>query len=110
MSVTVIEVTEDGTLVFPDPQTVQEQVENGMRLLDEKFGTNFIDKIDPDRLDIGSGISCICGQLYGDYCNGRDKLGLTDHEAAKYGFYSRHVDRYGELTEAWRQGLLARSA
>lgn len=107
MSVTVVEINENGTLVsVPD---VEEAVQNGIRLLDEQFGTNFHEKIDPDMLDIGSGVSCVCGQLYGSYEQGKNALGLIDEEAKQYGFFGSS-SRMAQLTKAWRDALLARSA
>jgi hypothetical protein len=110
MSVTVVEVTEVGA-VLTDPASIDEAVQNGMRLIDEEFGTTMLDKLNPDSLDVSSGISCVCGQLFGSYSAGKDKLGISsDKEAAKYGFFSLSVTKYRELTEAWRNALLARSA
>jgi hypothetical protein len=105
MSVEMLEVDEVGTII--DVTEVDAVVANGMKLLDEKFGTNFHEQIDPDKLDIGSGVNCICGQLYGSYCNGVEKLELSSDQAEEHGFY-RRTGYYDKLNVAWKRALAER--
>lgn len=105
------------TVEIEEIREVEAAVQNGMKLLDEKFGTTFLDKINPDTLDIGSGINCALGQCYGTYMTGREKLGLTQKQAAAHGFdvstaggHDAVISKFRQLTEAWRAALLARSA
>lgn len=90
---------------------VQERVQRGAALLDEKL-PGWRSKIDVDTLDIANPYNCIAGQLGGPYQDGYvtlRRLGLTYwHEGKEYGFEDR-AENYSALTEAWKQEL-ARAA
>jgi len=83
-------------------------------------GVKFLNDLEPDwrsrineaGLDIGCSISCILGQLFGDYMNGCAELRLDPRkEAAEMGFNvldseSSTTDReFVALTRGWRVAL-----
>lgn len=103
-----------------------------------RFGIQKLDAEFPDRswrgqieladLDLENGNKCVLGQIYGGYDQGLEKLGLTDLQAAHYGFavlgansdvetgeyakdtqdadnYYRHKQVYRELNELWELAL-----
>jgi hypothetical protein len=87
--------------------TFETRIERGMRLLDE-LEPGWRERVDLGRLDMSSCLTCILGQLYGDYTQGLSELGVWDAEA--YGFDTYGPDpttsqRYQELTAAWQEAL-----
>lgn len=97
------------------PQTVAERVANGVKLLDAKIGC-WVDLVDLDELSLASSYSCVIGQLYGDFGEGVQQLGIT-RKAQRLGF---EVDldgwnepfgvAYRELDTEWRRVILERRA
>ena len=99
--------------------TRADRIERGMTLLDAK-APGWIDKIDLDRLDQGSGRTCVVGQVYrslgrryGAYWDGLEALGLVatvvDDEVAAHGFETRDErESYDALTRAWRAAIKRR--
>lgn len=57
-------------------QTLQDRVKRGAALLDEKH-PGWAEKIDKLLLDMNDCYDCVLGQLYGEYFDGREALGLT---------------------------------
>jgi hypothetical protein len=45
-------------------------IENGVKLLDENLGEDWVYKINLDKLDIASIYDCVLGQLYGNFDRG----------------------------------------
>lgn len=43
---------------------VKARVQRGLALLKEKYGDNWVDKIDPKQLDLADSAVCVVGQLY----------------------------------------------
>lgn len=75
----------------------------GLGLLQEKHGASWVEHIDCATLDLTLSESCVLGQVYGDYDEGREKLGLNNRSAATYGFFT--FGPWGFLQEAWRTVL-----
>lgn len=93
-------------------ERVKEQVLAGLDLLNERYGPDWVENIDPAVLLMESGNRCVLGQVYGDYSDGLSKLEIGDdyHNGQPYGFYAYHVDdvesaenerRWNALTDAW---------
>jgi len=73
-------------------------------------------RINVEILDIGSGLNCVLGQLYGTYYDGVEELGITGR-CADLGFTvqtgsctccyltPRQIRAWSSLTEAWRLEL-----
>ncbi len=92
------------------------QVLNGATFLDKAY-PRWAQKVDPDRLDIGSGEACVLGQLRGGYKRGLATLGLREAEAGRLGFNIRPTAlslfwptqaQYEALNEFWREAIAAR--
>jgi hypothetical protein len=100
-------------------ETAADNVRRGAELLD-RVQPGWADRIDLDRLDLGSDCECVLGQLYGgpdddedpSYLVGRRTLGLTTTEAAaEYGFtvdYSGDPWSWAELDRLWMAEIRAR--
>lgn len=58
--------------------TVRARVYAGAAFLDAFLGTKWAKQIDPKRLAIANGSSCVLGQVFGDYSEGIDELNLRD--------------------------------
>lgn len=66
--------------------THEERVGRGADLL-SGVRPNWRAQLDPDRLDLADTSTCPLGQLWGDYYEGLDALGITSaYESASYGF------------------------
>lgn len=83
---------------------VLERVKAGMKLLQRKYGEDWIDKIDLRSLRLENCSHCVLGQVYGDYSDGKRDLGLTwlgakeDEDPGTYGFNSNNLP---QLQNAW---------
>jgi hypothetical protein len=64
------------------------QIAEGMKLLDEKEGPLWDQRIETDKLDMGRCSSCILGQLHGWYTDGLDEYELT--EGSMWNAYEKH--------------------
>lgn len=115
---------------------VKEYVQNGIKVLKEKHGEDFVDYIDPLLLDLGSATHCVLGQLYenaeptqeqwawlgrelGMNQPERDAEGYTKGLAILDGDVAHHPDQFGfeaddatyyDLTAAWLEALRAEVA
>lgn len=92
---------------------VEVRVKNGMMLLDEKHGPGWVWRIDVDTLALASTCRCVLGQVYGDYGDALDVLGLFNGRSAEHGFTLTGSQEpepvmWVELTTAWRHAILAR--
>ena len=77
-------------------------VTKGLDILDAHFGgRSWVKDIDLDNLDLGSCGVCVLGQLFGDYSEGLEELGLSGGHP--YGFDTS--GRFSELTAAWKEAL-----
>lgn len=108
---------------------VKEYVQNGIAVLKEKWGPDYVDHIDPLLLDLGSASTCVLGQLY-DGAEPTDEqwswlednigagraedgymkgLAILNSDVAKnphyFGFDSGGMTGYGELQVAWLEAL-----
>lgn len=94
-------------------------VKRGIKFLDENV-PDWHDRVDVQKLDLGSCQECILGQLYGSFDDGYRELGLSTIESAELGLDSQPVSlpvadyhffdgmisgEYGLLTEAWKLAL-----
>lgn len=80
-------------------EILKEKILRGLELLKKEYGEDWVEKIDPDRLDMSSCTYCVLGQLEGNYEVARDRLKIT---GSVYGFDSGGSSGYRDLTEAWR--------
>jgi hypothetical protein len=91
--------------------TLAERVAAGASWLDQNQ-SGWEERIDPVRLDLSDAEDCILGQLYGGFYYAPVELDAT----YRYGFdidtrsaaHGRSIDRFDQLTEAWRQLLAER--
>lgn len=98
---------------------VEVRVKQGMALLDEKHGPEWVDRIDVDTLNLRDSCRCVLGQLNGgDYDRGLSAVGINPHtkydtaEDIANGFDLPCSDPFGvdysPLTTAWKHAILAR--
>jgi hypothetical protein len=71
--------------------TINERVQAGIALLDEKGPADWRERIDFATLNLQSRRNCVLGQIYGYYNDGLRELGVTqfdfdDFPGAPYGF------------------------
>lgn len=72
-------------LSFEQTERLTAAVDKGVELLDQQQ-PGWRDRIDVSSLDMHQGGSCVLGQLFGDYFDGRSKLGLNADDAIDHGF------------------------
>lgn len=77
----------------------ESKVAQGVQLLDQNV-PNWRDKINVDNLDLGSCSICVLGQVFGDYNDGLNALGVDGYD---YGFNT--TGSYASLKEAWVEAL-----
>lgn len=76
---------------------------------------NWLKRINLKKLDLASSSVCILGEVYGDYGEATEKLGLENEMAQKLGFvettgegeiseedYPQLIPKYKALTNAWK--------
>lgn len=85
------------------------RVKQGIALLQEQYGDEWVEKINLRSLCLSSGSSCVLGQLYGDYQTGKERLGLDTDEAILHGFLAGSGPHrregsasFSQLDEEWR--------
>jgi hypothetical protein len=95
--------------------TIAKCTAKGAEYLDKKLpGWNKL--IDCQQLDIWSHLHCVLGQLYGNYRQGKDGLGMSHQQAVEMGFaieggsLKEGTVRAMDLTAAWRKQIQARQA
>ena len=83
-------------------QKLESAVAQGAKLLDDRV-PNWREEIDIDKLNMGSCLRCVLGQIYGEYEDGIDALNLdrTKDEDLKHGFDA--IGSYGQdiIRESW---------
>lgn len=87
---------------------IEERVANGIALLDEKR-PNWREEVDFDKLEMGSCIRCILGQLYNHYQTGVGELlpNRSETTAANHGYdiypviVDDPMDDWDELAKEW---------
>lgn len=87
---------------------VQYRVAEGIALLNQEYGRSWLRKIDPERLALEDGNSCVLGQIEGEYNTGLNKLKI--YEPSDYGFILRRGQRgrpikYSTLTRTWKRSI-----
>ena len=83
-------------------ETLRARVARGAALLDRDC-PGWAARISSDRLAIQMCSSCVLGQLYGDYCEGKRALSLWS-DPVQYGFnlYQSEWPKFGpQLTPLW---------
>lgn len=109
-----------------EPFEFQPMVDKGCKLLDERLGPEWVEKIDLRQLNLQSGCACILGQTslhlggtVSSYMSGAricfpTEKHFIDQEAAEaHGFVLLDDGaplNYPALTECWRNTILARRA
>jgi hypothetical protein len=90
--------------------SVEARVQAGMAFLDTALGPDWVRRINVSRLDINANCYCVLGQLYGDYYEGRIRLGIDFTMSEDLGFYESFAMnwRHQQLTPAWRAAVWAR--
>lgn len=93
--------------------TVDDVIANipgGMALLDSRREEGWDLHIDLDTLDLYGYRTCVLGQTYGNYCVGREALGIPFGCGEQYGFdlTSSEDGDWERLTQAWIDALMAR--
>lgn len=78
-------------------------VANGVKFLDSNYGNNWRSKIALDNLNVARCDVCVLGQIFGDYEDGLNSLGLRDTDAKEYGFNTN--GDMEALTAAWKDAL-----
>lgn len=105
-------------------EVVKERVLAGIEVLNDKYGPDWVDKVDPATLCVSSTIACVLGQVYHDaevpakrwrdmvsddgYWRGLLILnGEVEEHPEQYGFAAddEEDDDYRTLTSAWRVAL-----
>jgi hypothetical protein len=91
--------------------TINERVRRGAALLDERT-PGWMERINLDRLDIGSLADCPLGQVFGGFWAGHQHLWGTlwmSGEARQHGFADLPKN-FTALTETWRALISERRA
>lgn len=90
-----------------EDEEVKARVLRGLRQLRDIHGESWVEKIDCQTLELSDSSACVLGQVYGDYDDGLDALGLGYEEAPLYGFDHDAIVDYDELDEAWQAVICA---
>lgn len=93
---------------------LKKYVNQGAKLLDSKT-PNWDQNIDLARLNLNSCMSCVLGQIYGDWQDACDYLDIDGIDDV-FGFSAVYTpsgeyanDMYSTLTDLWRAEILART-
>jgi hypothetical protein len=82
------------------------RIKAGIALLEEEYGSDWVEHIDMETFDISDTRCCVLGQLYGHYTVGSRQLGI---HGPSYGFDLVSSDhRWDDLQEAWEYVLTPR--
>jgi len=73
----------------------EQEIAEGIKLLDAKGGFGWRDRIDKDQIVMYNPYKCILGQLYGDYWKGCRELDFPG-AGADYGFALAFSDEYSD--------------
>jgi len=90
---------------------VLERVKLGLKLLEDKHGPGWEDKIDMEALDLRHGSRCVIGQVFED---GPTTIGMMWTDLVGYGFASlkestdERLNEYERLQAAWEDVLTPR--
>ena len=77
-------------------------VQRGELFLDEHV-PGWRERVDIRTLDLANGFQCVLGQVFGEYDDGLQLLGLTQKDAERLGFFRWGRQTFDRLTEAWRR-------
>ena len=118
--ITEVEVNEQYQDLDED---IKLRVKRGAVFLDEKRGPHWAEQVALEELDMNSCLSCVLGQLFGDYRAGADQLklkrfpfieGVCEGTTEEFGFQaSTAADQhprgeYYDLSIAWHREILDR--
>lgn len=86
------------------------RVAAGATFLDDNGPAKWYEKIDTDKLDIQSSRNCILGQLYGEFFDGRNDLGLNDDDTGNmaFRFDGERGPARTAVNDAWREEIVKR--
>lgn len=95
--------------------SIEQRVQSGIRLLNEVV-PGWHHMIDVDILDLHETDECILGQVFGDYIEGIDALGITGYRRAQadcgfdlyadeYIGYTGDAGKFLDLTNAWVKAI-----
>lgn len=88
--------------------TIQSRIDRGVKLLDEK-APGWVYKVRISDLDVSDAARCVLGQVFDDYVDGLDALGLRSEGGARYGFdWSSSYRQFPVLTERWKSVIRER--
>lgn len=88
--------------------TMQSQVQKGARLLDDRY-PRWYKKINRRFFNVSSTLTCMMGQLYGEFFHGLERLGISPAMASKYGFATTNSNAaYLRLNSLWIEEMDAR--
>jgi hypothetical protein len=113
MSDTVREVIMLFGFDLEEVSTLTKNILEGLKFLDEKYGSEWVNWIDLEYLDMQSSRRDILGQIEGYWWFTLDKFGLTFDDAISLGFalpVGSEKSKYEVLTELWRAIIAKRRA
>lgn len=84
------------------------RVNAGIALLNS-LNPGWVKKIKMRDLDLGNGQTCVLGELYGSFDNGKSQLGLSNELTTALGFFvpdeENSNDEYDTLTDVWAKKI-----
>jgi|SRR5215813_3665998 len=96
-------------------EVIKDRVLRGIELLNDIYGPDWVDHVDPRRLVMSDESHCVLGQVYGDYSLGLEKLqDQADwvHDGWQFGFdrdpdrvFGDNTETYADLDAAWHTVL-----
>lgn len=84
--------------------TIQKKIRAGIAFLNV-VKPNWLKKIKLNELDLSQSNTCMIGEIYGNYGDGIDSLGLTDEIADLLGFHANSIRTYTLLTKGWKDAI-----
>lgn len=91
-----------------DRVEIEQAVDAGIKLLDEKGPSDWRQRIDIRILDIDDDELCVLAQVFGSfmYTENLNRLGL-ENDGRPYGFCAYRMDEWEPLTNEWKRRLAA---
>jgi hypothetical protein len=91
-----------GVMTYGNTTQLRLAVSSGIAVLDA-HSEHWRRRVRWQRLNIGSPRRCLLAQLFGNFTDGRVRLGLTIEEAIACGFDSEDERNYIPLSTLWRE-------
>ena len=100
------------SMYTPTDSELDDRVETGMNFLDANYGEGWVNRIDPNSLDMGDPRSCVGAQLEGEFSLFQEKHGMWGHAAVIRGLdvWAHNVSYLDDLTTKWQDAIRARQA